>query len=201
MKFISFALALLAAIGIVVQPIAPAYAVTADEPLGSVHTQRLESGLLRGLSISESLDEFILNAQIAREMREKLVNHARRGEAAIFSQAQMDDLARTHPALHAKLMNAYRNMSVPHLTAAEKNLVDQITAGNLDAFKAGGLPEGCGTGVSNGSIRVADASMRMALFTTTNCSNTNNTAAIVVALTMAVLFLVPLLLQIFGVIH
>jgi len=198
MKSISFVLALLAAIGLVVQPVAPAHAMTADEPPQSVLMHGHELGLQPRLSATESLDEFILNAQFAREIREKLVYHAQRGEAAILTQAQMNDLAQTHPALHAKLLHAYRTASMPHLTVAEKTVVDQITAGNLADFKAGD-GGGCGTTGANTNIRVADASMQMA-FINTNCTNTNNTAAIVVALAMAAFFLVPLFLQIFGII-
>jgi len=155
MKSLSFALALLAVVGIVVQPVAPAFALTADEPVLStqLHGPHLPH-IQRDLVVGETLDEFILNAQMDRVTREKLADHAQLGEAAILSPAQMDDLARTHPQLRTKLMNAYRTTSIPKLTAPEKKLVAQMTAENLSAFKAGGAD--C-TGTDATTFKLADA--------------------------------------------
>ena len=185
MKSISFALALLAAIGIVAQPIVPAYAVSADEPVHISQPQRPASQLVVG----ETLDEFILNSQMDRDTRDKLADHAQLGEAAIISQAQMNDLARTHPSLHAKLMNAYRTLSVPRLTADERRLVNQITAGNLAAFKAG---DGACMGAAI-PVRVAG--------TLSDCGGSSGgttSAWIVVALMLALIIGVPLFCALFG---
>ena len=73
MKSLRFALALLAVVGIVVQPVAPAFAVTADEPVlrAQPHGPGLPA-IQRDLVVGETLDEFILNAQMDRDTREKL---------------------------------------------------------------------------------------------------------------------------------
>jgi hypothetical protein len=203
MKKISFALALLAAISIVVQPVAPAYATIADEPIQSAPLQKLDLPMVqRALVATQTLDEFILDAQINRDVRDTLAHHAGQGEAAILSRAQMDDLARTQPALHAKLMNAYRTMSVPHLTTNEKRLVDQMTAGNLAAFKAG-LTTGCDTVVGRnlgnvhlaaaGPISVATGNLQQ------NCSDNNATGAwVVIGLMLALILGWPLLCAMLG---
>lgn len=72
-----------------------------------------------------------------RTARQAIVDHAARGEVVILSQAQMNDLAATKPALHAKLSAAYQNGTVPKLTASERRFVQTMTAGNLELFKAG----------------------------------------------------------------
>ena len=194
MKSISFALALLAALGIVVHPVAPAYAVTIDEPIEKALIQKAGSQIQPALVVGETLDEFILNTQIPPDVRETLANRAGHGEAAILSQAQMNDLARTHPALHAKLMNAYRTLSIPKLTPAEKKLVDQMTAGNLDAFKAG-FPAECGV-VGATPVKVASAAE-------VGCGGSNNgggtpAAWIVIALMLALIIGLPLFCTLFG---
>ena len=104
----------------------------------------------------------------------------------------MNDLARTHPALHAKLMEAYRTLSVPRLTADEKELVNQITAGNLAAFKAG--LETCGTAAAI-PVKLAGA--------VSECGGSNNgggtpAAWIVIALMLALIIGVPLFCTLFG---
>ncbi len=145
----------------------------------------------RTVSAGQTLDEFILDAQISPDLREKLAQHAVRGEAAILSRAQMDDLAKTRPSLYAKLMRAYRTASAPNLTADEKKLVDQLTAGNIAAFKAGTPTEGCGMTVGASSI--------VGLIPE-NCSNSSNNmvgAWVVVGLLTAIIG-IPLLCAIAG---
>lgn len=79
-------------------------------------------------------------ATSAQTAKQKLANHAARGEAIILSQAQLDRLATTNKALHAKIVKAHQTGTVPKLTAAEKKQMRVMTAGNLDAFKAGWDP-------------------------------------------------------------
>jgi hypothetical protein len=202
MKKISFALALLAAISIVVQPVAPAYAAIADEPVQSAQAQKLDlPAVQRSLAAAQTLDEFILDAQIGRDVRDTLARHAGQGEAAILSRAQMDDLARTHPALHAKLMNAYRTMSVPHLTTHDKYLVDQMTAGNLAAFKAGGATGCQQNGANLGAVHLAAAGpISVAVEQgSENCNNNNATGAwVVISLMLALILGWPLLCAMLG---
>jgi hypothetical protein len=69
--------------------------------------------------------------------QQQLVDHAKRGEAIILSQAQLDRLATTNKTLHAKIVKAHQTGSVPKLTVAEKKMLSTMTAGNLDEFKAG----------------------------------------------------------------
>jgi hypothetical protein len=203
MKKISFALALLAAISIVVQPVAPAYATMADEPVQSAPLQKFDLPTVqRALVAVQTLDEFILDAQIDRETREKLAHHAGQGEAAILSRVQIDYLARTNPTLHAKLMSAYRTMSVPNLTADEKQFVDRMTSANLATFKAGTEP-GCSNPVelerNQGAVRVAAAGPFYAS-NTQHCNNSNNAtgAWVVVALMLTLIIGWPLLCAILG---
>ena len=201
MKSLRFALALLAVVGIVVQPVAPAFAVTADEPVlrAQPHGPGLPA-IQRDLVVGETLDEFILNAQMDRKTREKLADHAQHGEAAILSREQMDGLARTHPALHAKLLNAYTSIS--KLTVDEKKLVAQLTAENLAAFKAGGTCETVGP-----TLRVADArpfKLASAASKCTTGSTTGSTgggtagAWVVIALMLAVIIGIPLFCTLLG---
>lgn len=68
---------------------------------------------------------------------QKMANYARKGDLAILSQAQMSVLAQTSPTLHAKLLKASQTGTVPKLNAAEKAQVRQLTAANIDAFRAG----------------------------------------------------------------
>jgi len=205
MKSFSFALALLAVVGVIVQPVAPAFAVTADEPLptAQLHSSNLPPLIQRELVVGETLDEFILNAQIDRKTREQLADSAQHGEAAILSREQMDCLARTHPALHAKLMNAYT--SIPKLTADEKKLLAQLTAENLSAFKAGAP---CLTGAADdaqtlkladaGRIKLASATTKCITGTTGGGNGGTPGAWIVVALMLTLILGVPLFCQIFG---
>jgi len=195
MRFLSFVLAALAVVGIVVQPIVPAYAVTAGGLAGAANSRSLSDPRL--ILAEQTLDEFILDAQIRADMREKLASHAARGEAAILSRAQMDELSRTRPGLYAKLMKAYRTASMPNLTAEEKKLVDGLTAGNVENFKAG-RPAGCG--VSNVGMRrpVTVASAGSFDLATTdgfneNCPSSNMTGAwVILGLMLTVIIAVPL---------
>jgi hypothetical protein len=68
---------------------------------------------------------------------QKMATYARKGDLAILSQAQMSVLAQSNPTLHAKLLKASQNGTVPKLNAAEKAQVRQLTAANIDAFRAG----------------------------------------------------------------
>jgi len=193
MKLLSLVLAFLAVIGLVVQPIAPAYAARSDGFPGAVNAHNLAGHRL--ILSDQTLDEFILDSQIRADVRAKLASHAARGEAAILSRAQMDELARTHPALYAKLMRAYRTASVPSLTAEEKKLVDQLTAGNIEAFKAG--KEGCGPAVLRPTAgpRLASADSA-APFTVAdagqNCAGNMTGAWVIIGLFLAVILGVPL---------
>ena len=198
MKFVTLALAFLAIFGVVVQPIAPAYAVTSDTLSAGANRHTLSDPRL--ILAEQTLDEFILNAQIGADVRQKLAAHAARGEAAVLSRAQMDDLARTHPALYAKLMGAYRTASPPNLTAQEKKLVDRLTAANIEAFKAGQPePTGCSPASPSpaslpGTVRVASAE-RLATTGTfnENCSSSNMTAAwVILGFVLTVIIAVPL---------
>ena len=103
-------LAVLAAVSLVISPIAPALAA-APEAVAA----RMSNSAVRA----------------------KLVQHAKRGEAAVLTKRQIDRLARTNPRLHSKLMAAYRSNSIPKLTAAEKQVVGAMTNRNLSSFKAG----------------------------------------------------------------
>ncbi len=104
MRSVSFAIALLAMVGVVMQPVVPAYAAKIDS-FKQNHSGA--AGASSGLAVTDqTLDEFMLDAQISAQMRDKLAAHAARGEAAILSRTQMDELAQTHPALYGKLMRA-----------------------------------------------------------------------------------------------
>jgi hypothetical protein len=105
------AFAVLAAVSLVISPVAPAFAANGIAPGAITHQQ--------------------VKAKIAR--------HAERGEAAILTKQQMDRLARTNPGLHRKVMAAYRTNSIPKVTAAEKRLLNQMTSRNIESFKAGAL--------------------------------------------------------------
>lgn len=118
MKKTSFAVAMLAAISMVVTPVAPSFAKDDSRYLPAV-----QESVVKGKQTS----------------REKITAHAQAGEAAIVSKAQMDRLARTNPKLHARLMAAYNAGTVPSLTAAEKKMLVATTKANLDQYKAGGV--------------------------------------------------------------
>jgi hypothetical protein len=76
-------------------------------------------------------------APAPKSAEQKFVDHARRGDIAILSTAQMRAIAQSNPKLHAKLMRAYETSTVPRLTAAEKKYVRDVTQKNLATFKAG----------------------------------------------------------------
>lgn len=75
-------------------------------------------------------------------VRAKLVQHAKRGEAAILTKRQLDQLARTNPDLHKRLMAAYGTSTVPKVTAAEKRMLAGMSERNLGQFKAGSVVVG-----------------------------------------------------------
>ena len=117
MKTVNFAVAMLAAISMVVTPVAPSFAF--DAPGG------------RAEQVAKP------QAVSAKSTRQKIATHAERGEAAILSKAQVDRLATTNPKLHARLMAAYNSGTVPSLTAKEKKMLIATTQANLKQYKAG----------------------------------------------------------------
>lgn len=127
MKRTSFVLAVLAALSMVITPVAPSYAAgMAGEPAkASVSPEK-------------------------QKIRQQIAAHAERGEAAILSKAQLDRLAVTNPKLHAKVMTAYHTNTIPQLTPSEKKTLQAATDKNLAAYKAGGYPglAGAGAGAS-----------------------------------------------------
>ena len=76
-----------------------------------------------------------------QSVQQTIANHATRGEAVIISQAQMNELATSNPALHAKLSAAYQTGTLPKLNKSEKAMLQKVTAANLDSFKAGQTAE------------------------------------------------------------
>jgi hypothetical protein len=76
-------------------------------------------------------------APAPKSTEQKFIDHAKRGDIAVLSKAQMRALAQSNPKLHAKLMKAYEANSVPSLSPAEKRYVRDLTQKNLDNFKAG----------------------------------------------------------------
>jgi hypothetical protein len=112
MRKMGLALALVACVSMTVVPVAPSFAASPAPKA----------------------------APSAQSAKQKLANHAARGEAIILSKAQLDRLATTNKALHAKIVKAHQTGTVPKLTAAEKKQMRIMTAGNLDAFKAGWDP-------------------------------------------------------------
>jgi hypothetical protein len=117
MRKLNFAVAMIAAVSMVVTPVAPSFAQDDSRFMPKVQTQAVSK----------------------KDTREKIAAHAARGEAAILSKAQMDRLARTNLKLHARLMAAYSTGTVPKLSAAEKKMLASTTQANLEQYKAGGL--------------------------------------------------------------
>jgi hypothetical protein len=115
MKKLNFAVAMLAAVSMVVTPVVPSFAQEADRYAPSMQQQAVSK----------------------MDTRRKIAHHAERGEAAILSKAQVDRLARTNPKLHARLMAAYTNGTVPSLTQSEKKMLASTTQANLKDYKAG----------------------------------------------------------------
>ena len=105
-------LAVLAAVSLVISPIAPALAAAPEA------AARMSNSAVRA----------------------KLVQHAKRGEAAILTKRQIDKLARTNPDLHKRLMAAYGTGTVPKVTPAERKMLAGMSEQNLGKFKAGVLP-------------------------------------------------------------
>jgi hypothetical protein len=66
-----------------------------------------------------------------------LADHAKRGDVIVLSPTQMDQLATSSPALHAKLAAAHQAGKVPALTKAEKRIVNALTQQNMADIKAG----------------------------------------------------------------
>jgi len=189
MKFLSYVAAAFAVAGIVLQPITPAFAARSD----SAVTPRTanEMSAARTIVAEQTLDEFLLDAQINPGVREKLAGYAARGEVAILSVRQMQYLERTHPQLYAKLMQAYRTASTPNLNPEEKRLVDLLSGSNVAAFKAGVAP--CGT--SGTGIRGVDAYKVASLTAVTRegCGSSNMTGAwVILGLVLTVIIVVPL---------
>jgi hypothetical protein len=116
MKKLNFAVAMIAAVSMVVTPVAPSFAQ--DD---SRFMPKVQESVVKGKQAS----------------REKIVAHAQRGEAAIVSKAQMDRIAKTNPKLHARLMAAYNAGTVPSLSVSEKKMLVATTNSNLEQYKAG----------------------------------------------------------------
>jgi hypothetical protein len=125
MKKLNFAVAMLAAVSMVVTPVVPSFAQEVDRYAPAMQQQVVSK----------------------MDTRQKIARHAERGEAAILSKAQVDRLARTNPKLHARLMAAYNNGTVPSLTQAEKKMLASVTQSNLKQYKAAGDPITLSTGV------------------------------------------------------
>lgn len=66
-----------------------------------------------------------------------LAEHAARGDVVVLSPAQMNALAVSKPALHAKLAAAHQTGTVPKLTSSEKRHVAALTQSNINQIKAG----------------------------------------------------------------
>lgn len=115
MKKLNFAVAMIAAVSMVVTPVAPSFAQDDSRFMPKVQE----------LVVSKA------------DARGKVVRHAERGEAAIVSKAQMDRIAKINPKLHARLMAAYNAGTVPSLSAAEKKMLVATTKSNLQQYKAG----------------------------------------------------------------
>ena len=191
MKFLSYVAAAFAVAGIVLQPITPAFAARSD----SAVTPRTanEMSAARTIVAEQTLDEFLLDAQINPGVREKLAGYAARGEVAILSVRQMQYLERTHPQLYAKLMQAYRTASTPNLNPEEKRLVDLLSGSNVAAFKAGSpgpLPCGSVNGAYGaGAYKVASGNSTLHQ----NCGSSNMTGAwVILGLVLTVIIVVPL---------
>jgi hypothetical protein len=69
-----------------------------------------------------------------------LADHAQRGDVIVLSPTQMDRLATSNPALHAKLAAAHQAGTVPSLTRSEKKIVNALTQQNMADIKAGYAP-------------------------------------------------------------
>jgi hypothetical protein len=189
MRLIGLLPALLAVVGVVVQPTVPAYATASDGFVRSSQT-RQDLREWQPLLAGQTLDEFILDAQISPDVRAKLADRAAYGEAAILSQAQMRDMAQTHPALYAKLMRAYRTATTPNLTADEKALVTELTAGNIEAFKAGSPIESCGAKLASADSLVG--------YLPENCPGSSAVGAWVLVALLTVIIGIPLFCAIFS---
>jgi hypothetical protein len=115
MKKLNFAVAMIAAVSMVVTPVAPSFAQDDGRFMPKVQQSVVAKTDARG----------------------KVVRYAERGEAAILSKAQMDRIAKANPKLHARLMAAYNSGTVPSLSAAEKKMLVATTKQNLEQYKAG----------------------------------------------------------------
>jgi hypothetical protein len=115
MKKLNFAVAMVAAVSMVVTPVAPSFAQDDSRFMPKVQEAVVSKTDARG----------------------KVMRHAERGEAAIVSKVQMDRIAKTNPKLHARLMAAYNAGTVPSLSASEKKMLVATTQANLEQYKAG----------------------------------------------------------------
>ena len=127
MKKLNFAVAALAAVSMVVTPVAPSFAQ--DDRYAPKMQQQVVS---------------------KTDARKKIARHAERGEAAILSKAQVDRLAKSNPKLHARLMTAYNSGTVPALTQSEKKMLASVTQSNLKEYKAGDPGLAVGTAAAFG---------------------------------------------------
>jgi hypothetical protein len=108
---LGMAFAVLAAVSLVISPVAPAFAANGVAPAAMTQAQ----------------------------LRAKIATHAERGEAAILTKRQLDQLARVNPGLHRKVMTAYRTSTIPKVTPAERRVLAGMTSRNLESFRAGSL--------------------------------------------------------------
>ncbi len=69
--------------------------------------------------------------------QQALAKHAEQGDVIVLSPAQMEQLAVSKPALHAKLAAAQQKGQAPSLSPAEKRYVTVLTQENIAQIKAG----------------------------------------------------------------
>ncbi len=69
--------------------------------------------------------------------QQALAKHAEQGDVIVLSPAQMEQLAVSKPALHAKLSAAQQTGQAPSLSPAEKRYVESLTQENMAQIKAG----------------------------------------------------------------
>jgi hypothetical protein len=92
------------------------------------------------MTVAPITPSFAAAKQDRSAAQQALVNHAARGDVIVLSQPQMDQLAVSNPALHAKLAAAHQAGQVPALTKAEKQTVNALTQQNMADIKAGAWP-------------------------------------------------------------
>jgi hypothetical protein len=91
------------------------------------------------MTVMQVVPSYAATSQTAPKVtkEQQIANYAARGDAYILSQGQMNQIAVSNPALHAKLSKAYESNAIPNLTASEKRYVRSLTASNLDEYRAG----------------------------------------------------------------